>query len=273
MCKVNVEVTPTTYKQNGAEFSRITSVLATIPSPALNYWLHEKVAQGAILAKDRGLSNTQALHFAMEAPEEASRDAREQGTTAHEIIRAFNAGKAIALKDISDPVVRKKVNVWMDFRMENKFETLSAERTLFSERYKIAGTLDHYGYFNDMVGVDDFKTGGVYDKAFIQLSAYNEMLKENGITDHDIPLRVFQITEEEVIVHTPESFFKKKGRNSRQESHIPSHDELFAIFRCALLIYRFQILRAGKHEHLVKNFSDLAKDTSILISSLEAQWN
>lgn len=268
----NIEIQSDKYIKDGSEYARITSVLGTIPKPALDYWKSEKVALGAILGVRNGLSADDALKFALKAPEETSKDARDQGTTLHELIKTYNLGGSIALKDITDPTIKKKFCVWMDFRLHNEFKPLMAERTIFSDRYKIAGTLDHYGFLNGVEGIDDFKTGGVYDSHFVQLAAYNEMLIENGATDKDLPLRVLQITEEEVIIHTPETFFQKGGKNKDQACHIPNHQELFLIFRCALFMWRFSKLKVGKHEHLVKSFSELAEDTSKLLKAMEGLY-
>lgn len=260
------------YQKENKEYVRVTSILSLLPSPGLDWWKKEKTAQAAILAMKRGLTENDALKLAMNGADDASKAARESGTLVHEILQKINKGESVDLSKIEDQVVKRKILAWVEFKHKNGIKTLSAERTVFSERYNVAGTLDLYGEMGGGLRfIGDYKPK-IYDKVFIQLAAYNEFLKENKVIDKDVALMAFELTEDGVEVHTTDSFFAKGGRNKGQETHIPTQEELFSVFRSLHFIWRFQNIKVGKWEPLVKDFGDLSKDTMALLTAQEEQW-
>lgn len=274
MNNLAIKVTPTTYEKDEKEYTRVTSVAKLMPNFGLDYWKQKQVALGAIAAKQNDKTDDEAFSFALKAPDAASRVARENGTLIHELLRKLNVGHKLNIDAIDDESVRNKVELWSAFRREHNTDTILAERTLFSDKYNIAGTLDLFWRCDGVVELADVKTGGVYETAFIQLAAYLEFLKELPEVKVDlssVELVVYQIKDDKVVRHTPSTFFKKGGRNAKQQCHIPTQKELFTIFRSLLLAWRFQVLKVGKWTQLVEDFSDMSNDVDKLLTEMELQ--
>ena len=73
---------------------------------------------------------------------------------------------------------------------DNKITIIAHERSVFSDKYGYAGTLDLLVKMNgnDKLVVVDVKTskgGAIYPEAEIQLSAYIQALQENGVQATD----------------------------------------------------------------------------------------
>ncbi len=71
---------------------------------------------------------------------------------------------------------------FLDWKKEVDFQPLKSELRLVSETHRYGGTLDLYGYRHKKKTLIDFKTGsGLYPEHFTQMSAYRNLLIENGL--------------------------------------------------------------------------------------------
>jgi predicted RecB family nuclease len=101
----------------------------------------------------------------------------------HSIVEAYENGNVIDVDTIPDEYrgYAKAFYRWVD---QMKIKILEHERTVFSEKYKYAGTLDLLVNIGEdpRTYVIDVKTGkDIYSEAFMQISAYREALAESGM--------------------------------------------------------------------------------------------
>ena len=125
---------------------------------------------------------TQLYDEAKVGPQEAMDYATEFGNDSHQLI------EAIALQDIGRPrldtpstenqyiPILEGFNAWL---RDSNIELVASELMVYHPAYKYAGTIDLVGIkMSDPLSmvVIDIKTGGVFDEAAMQISAYAEAL-------------------------------------------------------------------------------------------------
>ena len=86
------------------------------------------------------------------------------------------------LETASNPV--KKFNNWLD---NNKFEFISSELQLVSEKHRFGGTIDLYCKLNGKLTLIDLKTSkACYPEHYTQVCAYEQLMIENVHTIEDV---------------------------------------------------------------------------------------
>jgi len=100
------------------------------------------------------------------------------GTKVHAIIAKYLSGEEIG--EISDEQISMYFKRFLEFAKEYKIEPIYIEKPMVSNKYLYGGTLDLYCKLNGVYALVDFKTGFFKYKHRIQLSAYKNMLLENG---------------------------------------------------------------------------------------------
>lgn len=110
--------------------------------------------------------------------------AAEVGTLAHYMIECELSGKEPDLTEYSPELIDKAENClisWYEWRKSHDLEPILIEEPMVSERYKFGGTIDCCCILNGTKTLLDFKTGkGIYPSMLVQLSAYRNLLEENG---------------------------------------------------------------------------------------------
>ena len=156
----------------------VTQVLKVIDKPGLRYWFGNQVYWAIV--KDPSLDEQSA----MSAPYHISQEAKGRGTTVHSVIEAYDKEGTVikSMPERFDNYV-KAFYAWI---ADNKVTMVEHEKTVISEKYRYAGTLDMICKLNgsDELVVVDAKTskdGAVYDEAELQVSAYMNALKESGV--------------------------------------------------------------------------------------------
>jgi predicted RecB family nuclease len=119
---------------------------------------------------------------ALAAPYNTSEKAKDRGSTVHSIVEAFEHGNKLDTEAIPEEFqgYAKAFYRWVD---QMKITILEHEQTIFSEKYKYAGTLDLLVTIGEdpRTYVIDVKTGkDIYAEAFMQISAYQNALAEAG---------------------------------------------------------------------------------------------
>lgn len=72
----------------------------------------------------------------------------------------------------------KKYLVW---RGKHHIQPLVLEEGMVSEKYQFGGTIDNYCLLDGVLTLIDYKTSkALYSEHFIQVSAYRQLLRENG---------------------------------------------------------------------------------------------
>lgn len=111
----------------------------------------------------------------------------EIGTATHEMIRAHLRRETANLSSFAETIQKAAQTSFDSFLLwasEHEIEPILVECPLVSEQYGYGGTLDLFADMDGHWTLIDFKTGSVYEDAFIQSAAYRQMLNEKG-TDLD----------------------------------------------------------------------------------------
>ena len=155
----------------------VTQVLSIIDKPQLRYWFGKQVYYAMV--KDPTLKEQEALS----APYKTTEKAAERGTTVHSIVESYKHTKK-HIDGIPDKY-RGYAHAFYSWVEDNQAELLEHERTVVSKQHGFAGTLDLLAKLGDKIFVIDIKTGkDIYPEAFLQLSAYQYALAEEGtVTD------------------------------------------------------------------------------------------
>jgi hypothetical protein len=156
----------------------VTQVLRVIDKPALRWWFGNQIYLAMV--KDPSLDEQSA----MSAPYAKSQEAKGRGTTVHSVIEAFKK-TGVIIKEMPDRFdgYTKAFYSWI---WDNKVDLVEQEKTVVSEKYRYAGTLDILCKLNgsdDLIVVDakTSKDGAVYDEAELQVTAYMNALREGGV--------------------------------------------------------------------------------------------
>lgn len=169
--------------KNGNKFPyvSVTTALSVIDKPQLRYWFGKQVYLAMV--QDPTLQEKEALA----SPYKTTASAATRGTTVHSIVEAYKHTKE-HIETIPE-AFRGYAQAFYDWVKDNDIEILEHEKTVFSEKHEYAGTLDIL-VKNNQSGktfIIDVKTGkDIYPEAFLQLSAYKQALKEQGIEVDEI---------------------------------------------------------------------------------------
>lgn len=176
-----------------------TTVLQVLNKPALVPWANRLGLQGIDCTKYRD-------------------EKAEIGTLAHYLIECELKGEKPDTKDFTENQIDQAENSlikFYDWMKEHKLEVILSEGQLVSEKYRYGGTVDCYGKMDEKFELIDFKTSsGIFPEMIIQLSAYKQLLEENG---HQVDeVRILRIGRDE-----------KEGFEERKETDLIKYFELF----------------------------------------------
>lgn len=175
------------YWVDGKPFVSVTNALTIIDKPALRYWFGKEVYYAMV--KEPTLSEQAALA----APYAKSDAAKSRGTTVHSIVEAYKNTKEHIASIPED--FRGYAKAFYNWVNDNDIEIMEHEKTVVSKDFGFAGTLDLLvkNRQSGKVFVIDVKTGkDIYPEAFLQLSAYEQALVENGLTPDHIAVLLLQ---------------------------------------------------------------------------------
>lgn len=168
------------YWIDGKPFVSVTQVLQVIDKPALRYWYGNQIYWEMV--KDPNLDEKEA----MSRPYQTSKDAMARGTTVHTIVEAWgNIGDVRGLQSQFAGYAR----AFDEWRQTFNPKPLEHERTVISKKYGFAGTLDLLAEIGGEKYLIDVKTNAdanLYDEVQLQLSAYEQALKEAGEKVHGL---------------------------------------------------------------------------------------
>lgn len=221
----------------------VTSVLKAIGKPALLNWIakenrdqaiHEAAEMYATL-KDTPTMSMSAFVTSLTARIGTERQdqrklekAGEIGTSVHKMVEwtlhkemGHTVGKCPELKG---PEAENAFAEWVAWRDSVEFRPVYLEKTVWSHKYKYAGTMDWKAYVCDKLTDGDWKTGkGVYPEARLQISAYRVADQEMG----------GELSEQAMIVRLP----KQPGQGFEVVT-LDENDlsECFKVFRAVLYL-------------------------------------
>jgi hypothetical protein len=163
------------YYIENSYYPSVTQIIGILAKPALTYWFGKQVYQ--VMALNPELTEQQALA----APYQVSETAKGRGTAVHDIVEAWEHTSRVVGQEGPYAGYAQAFQLWVD---HNQVKLVEHERTVVSKEFRFAGTLDL------LVMIDgfkkptliDIKTGkDLYPEVHLQLSAYKQALKEDGV--------------------------------------------------------------------------------------------
>lgn len=142
-------------------FPSVTSKLHSVLSKGIGFeqWLRDTGNESKRIAKDASVS----------------------GSKIHDAINKIILGQSVNMEEYEkfDKKEWKKLSNWIDWVSHYNIKFLATEITVWSEKYKVAGTLDAICIIDGEVWVLDWKTGNnIYDDAYYQVACYFDMYNE-----------------------------------------------------------------------------------------------
>lgn len=144
---------------------------------ALRYWFGQQVYRA--FAADPTLGEKEALM----APYRAGKAAQERGSTVHSIIETWK--QSYKQIETIPEAFKGYAKAFYSFVDKYKMTVVEHEKSVFSVKYGYAGTLDILSQMADgkifVIDVKTSKGGAIYDESFLQVSAYIQALREEGV--------------------------------------------------------------------------------------------
>jgi hypothetical protein len=161
------------YQVDGLTLPSVSTVLKVIAKPNLVSWARRTTLETVRELLEEGLSVETALALAEVEPERQRDAAAQRGGLAHEAIACALMGKAYPSE--WGPWVRGALSFLADYGLR----LVAAEQVLVSKRHGFAGTCDLITCGADgVLALADWKTGGIWPEAALQLGAYAIALEE-----------------------------------------------------------------------------------------------
>ena len=192
----------TVYKlKNGKKVPGVTTIISILAKPALIHWAWDLGTKGVDYRKFRD-------------------DKADIGSLAHYLIMCYLKKETPDTSDYSKKQIDQAENCIISFfewKKMHSFEPILIESPLVSEKYKFGGTPDLLAKINGEYCLIDFKTGkAIYTEMLYQLSAYQQLLMENGYkVDNERILRIGRSENED--------FEERRIGNLKKEWEIFEH--------------------------------------------------
>jgi len=149
--------------ESGAFIPSVTTILQAYPKDAHFFQWLKQVGEEADTIKD---------------------EAGRRGSIVHSLTERYDAGEEINLLD-NGGNINFKMSEWtmferyVEYRQQVEQEIMFSEINFISEQLGYAGTVDRIAQINGKNYLIDIKTSNtIYDHYWLQLAAYNELIKE-----------------------------------------------------------------------------------------------
>jgi len=148
--------------------ARVTKILGASNKEALNYWVTKQAVVAALENPLLSVSEAMAARY-------LKRDAAaSRGTNVHHIIESLG-DKNPTEEQLKIP----QIQAFVKFKKDIPYKLLESEKTVYSLKYKYAGTLDGVIEVGDRKMIIDWKTSkSVHDSYALQITAYKHALAE-----------------------------------------------------------------------------------------------
>ena len=236
-----VDRTGTTYTINGEMYHRVTTVLGILEKPALRNWYKTQALERceASLKQHQLAPITDAeikaiIAEASKQPDRTRDTAGEFGSSAHKAIEHYIDTGAMPV----EPEFQRVVSAYDEWRAANNLQIDLTENLVWDEMLGYGGTVDAIGYKQIPLGTTstasvlvlaDWKTGGLYREAYLQVAAYA----------HALEMMTGEIVHEAWTVRIPRDA-PKEGEASFQAHKLTRQHILdnFKLFESALSLYK-----------------------------------
>jgi len=153
----------------------VTNVLKVIDKPPLRYWYGNQIYWAMVKEPDLDEGS------AMQKPWETSGKAKDRGSTVHSIVEAWKNIGEVRGTELDE--FGGYATAFDNWRKDYTVNPIEHEKTVIS-KHGYAGTLDLLADVNGKKCLIDVKTNkyaNIYDEVQLQLSAYRQALREEGI--------------------------------------------------------------------------------------------
>lgn len=160
------------HPKTNEQVPSVTTILGVVNKPALPRWAAKMTAEYAVAQKDTwtGLDNRAAIELLKGSPWRSMNDAAEKGTSIHGIAEKLLRGEQI---DFIQPGTEHACQSVAELITALRPKPVAIEATVWSHKYKYAGTLDLLATIDDELWLIDWKSSkGVYPDFALQLAAY-----------------------------------------------------------------------------------------------------
>ncbi len=171
-----------TYAWQGETFPSVTTILRSVPKPALMYWAARKAAEkaveltraGELAASLHAGEERQVIDILRNACWEHRDDAADTGSAVHRAIeRAIIHGDDPDFTPDMSDVARPRFEAFRAFEARYQPVWEAAEATVYNRTHGYAGTFDALARISGRRFLIDVKTGkNVYPEFALQLAAY-----------------------------------------------------------------------------------------------------
>ena len=218
---------------DGVRHVRVTTSLNVINKPALVPWAIKTTTAKFRSIMEASVNTTidpvwinEALTAAKSSSDDARDEAAARGNAIHEAIYKWET----LGERPDDPGIVQAVLAYDAWRATTSMEVMASEMTVWSPTDQYAGTIDQVcRKTNGHWSVVDFKTGGAYPEAALQVAAYANGLEElTGIPVDDA--WILRIPRDQPLDGSPQFFTKYMT-----SEHIQAN---FEAFRNALYLKR-----------------------------------
>ena len=152
------------YLKDGKKVPGVTTVLGRFKeSGALMYWAWQQGTQGKDFRETKQI-------------------AADAGTLAHAMVEAHLREEPAPTLDEVDPEIIEKAQKgfenYLSFEKMTKLVITPLEQPMVSEKYGFGGTPDAILTLDGVPAMGDWKTGGLYIDALLQMAAYQVLYEE-----------------------------------------------------------------------------------------------
>ena len=155
-------------------YPSVTQILSVIDKPALRIWYGKQIYQAVALHPE--ISEKEALA----EPYKQGVTAKDRGSAVHAIVEGWEVTGKVNGLDGEHKGYAQAFDRWIK---SNDVKIVEHERTICSDKYGYAGTLDLLVKINgfELPTLIDIKTGkDIYPEAQLQVSAYRVACEEQG---------------------------------------------------------------------------------------------
>jgi len=161
------------YVIDGVSYPSTTTVLSVLMRPGLASWARRTIIETVRELVASGADIEEALQLAESEPERQRDIAAQKGSQVHGAIALALEGKPYP------PEWEAWVRAALSFLADYGLRLVAAEQVLVSKRHGFAGTCDLITCGADgVLTLVDWKTGGIWPEAALQLGAYAIALEE-----------------------------------------------------------------------------------------------
>ena len=148
----------------GENVPGVSTIVGQLAKPQLIIWANRLGLQGIDSTKFRD-------------------DKAEIGSLAHSMILADLKGEKYDTSAYSQQQINQAETAFLNYlewRKDKKMETGLVEQALVSETYQYGGTPDWFGLLDGIPTLVDYKTGGIWKEAQIQVAGYAHLIQEKS---------------------------------------------------------------------------------------------